>query len=708
MILFLFIAVAIQAQEGMWLLTQIGQLDLKKKGLQIETTDIYNPGKPSLYNAIVQLGGGTASFVSPEGLLLTNHHVAFTALQRTSDVKSDYITDGFMAKTRAEEIQAPGYRARLLTGMKDVTQEVLDAAKGITDPTEKERKIDEKIASMTEAIKGDRKDIDAVVSEMFSGRQYILFTYKVYRDVRIVYAPPLSIGNYGGETDNWMWPRHTGDFSFMRVYMAPDGSGRDYNPENVPYKPAVWLKMSKDPLKDGDLTFVLGYPGFTTRYRSSTSVQWNQEYNYPFVIKNFQEIIDLLDEMTKNDKAGEIKVASLKKGLANTMKNYQGKVDGMKKTHFLDKKLAFEKDFLQWADSDPARKAKYGDLLAREKEQYKLIAATRERDNVAGILQGLGGTPLSVAVQIYAIAKEKEKPESERQPGFDASAISEFKDGMQQNYSGYFEPADKALFIRALKMAAELPADQRITQLSYLLNDKSKTIDQFAADAFKTSKLNDPEYAKSLVDMTSVQLEALNDPFITMAVHLYPLNEEMRKTTQLFSANVTDLRRQYLEALYEWKGTGLYPDANGTMRFTSGVVKGYYPADAVWYFPFTTLKGVVEKDKGVEPFDAPKDLIALFDKHDFGKWADPQLKDVPVAFLHQCDITGGNSGSPVMNAKGELVGLVFDGNYEAMISDWQYDLNLQRVISVDAWYIMFILDKFSHADYILDEMGVSH
>ncbi len=279
--IFVFVATAVLlaiqsfAQEGMWLLSQIGQLDLNKKGLQLSVEEVYSKDKPAVYNAIVQLGGGTASFVSPEGLLVTNHHVAFGALQRTSSVGSDFITNGFLAGSRAEEIQAPGYRARLLVEMKDVTGEVTAAGAGITDAAEKDKKINEKIQAMTDAIEKEKDDIQAIVSEMYNGKQYILFVYKVFKDVRIVYAPPLSIGNYGGETDNWMWPRHTGDFSFMRVYCAPDGSGREYNRENVPYRPKLWLKAAKEGLKDGDFTFVLGYPGFTTRYRTSTSVHCN-------------------------------------------------------------------------------------------------------------------------------------------------------------------------------------------------------------------------------------------------------------------------------------------------------------------------------------------------------------------------------------------------------------------------------------------------
>jgi hypothetical protein len=257
-------------------------------------------------------------------------------------------------------------------------------------------------------------------------------------------------------------------------------------------------------------------------------------------------------------------------------------------------------------------------------------------------------------------------------------------------------------------MADTLPPDQRIHGLDYILKDKSKTIAQFVDEAYKTSKLNDLEYVKGLFKKSTSELKALNDPFINMQIGLYPVSEEMQKTTQAFSSNVTDIRKHYLDGLYEWKGKTIYPDANSTIRFTSGNIKGYQPRNAVWYYPFTTLLGVVEKNTGIEPFNAPGGLIDLYKKKDFGKWMDPEVKDVPVAFLNQCDITGGNSGSPVMNAKGELIGVVFDGNYEALISDWQYDFNLQRAISVDIRYVLFVTEKFGKAGFILDEMGVSH
>ncbi|MCX6243373.1 MAG: S46 family peptidase [Bacteroidetes bacterium] len=695
-------------QEGMWLLSQLPQLDLAKKGMKIGINDIYSKNQPALCQAVLQLGGGSASFVSSEGLIVTNHHVAFTALQRASSVSSDYLTKGFLATKKSEEIKAPGYQAQLMTEMKDVTDEVTEAGKGISDPLERDKKINAKIAQMTDAIEKDKVDVRATVSEMYNGKQYVLYVYKIFKDIRIVYSPPLSIGNYGGETDNWMWPRHTGDFSFMRAYVAPDGTGKEYSAENVPYKPKVWLKVAKDNLKDGDLTFIVGYPGFTTRYRSSTSVHWNQEYNYPFAVKNFKEIIALSDEITKNDPAGKLKEASLIKGLANVMKNYEGKLEGMKKTNFLQKKLDFEKDFQKWANSDPERKAKYADILAKEKAEYTVLEKTRERDNAFSIFQGLAGTPLSIAGQILYLAQQSEKPESERDPGFNDRTIDETIDQLQYAYENYYEPVDKALMVRALKMAHALPPDQRITGLEYVFADKSKTIEQFVDEAFKTSKMNDVAYVKTLFRKSVKDLEALNDPFMKMTISIDPMAIEIQKTNRKFGANVTALRKVYLEAIFAWKGTGMYPDANSTIRFTSGNVKGYKPRNAVWYYPLTTLQGVVEKNTGEEPFDAPQGLVDLYQKKDFGRWSDPILKDVPVAFLSQCDITGGNSGSPVMNANGELVGVVFDGNYEAMISDWQYDYNLQRAISVDIRYVLYVTEKFGNAGFILDEMNVPH
>ena len=706
-LLSMLVAIASIAQEGMWLMTQIDDLNLEEKGLQIETTDIYNTEKPALYNAIIQLGGGTASFVSPEGLIITNHHVAFQAIQRASSAEEDYITKGYLARTRNDEIQAQGYQARSLLEMKDVTAEILKAGKGIKDPAERDKKINEKILKMTEGIEKNKEDIDARVAEMYNGKEYYLFVYKVFKDIRIVYVPPSSIGNYGADIDNWMWPRHTGDFSFMRVYVSPDGKGSEYNIENVPYKPEVWLKVAKDDLKNDDFTFIIGFPGMTTRYRTSNSAAWNLKYNYPFTIKNYGEIIDLMNELTKNDPEGKIKVAGMRQGLANTMKNYQGKVEGMIRTNFVQDKIDFEKDFMKWVNSNPEMQQKYGSIISDITKEYEVIKKTKDRDNLLGVLGGLSGTNLSVANQAWFLATELEKPKKERQPGIDENTAQDIINYMQYQYANYYLAFDKAMLTRSLKMVNELPADQRIESLEYIFNG-SKSIEDFVNDAYKKSQIGDLEYAKTLFSKSTEELKALNDPFINIIVSIDPLNEAYREMYEVFAANVTDLRKQYIDALYEWKGSGFYPDANSTMRFTSGPVEGYVPTDAVWYYPFTTLNGVMQKDTGEEPFNVPEKLEQLFAEKDLGQWVDPELNDVPVAFLHQCDITGGNSGSPVMNAKGEIIGVAFDGNYEAMISDWQYDTDLQRTISVDIRYVLFITEKFADAGFILDEMGVMH
>ncbi len=695
------------AQEGMWLLNQIDDLGLKEKGLQIETSEIYNTEKPALYNAIVQLGGGTASFVSPEGLIITNHHVAYGALQRAATAENDYTTKGFLARSKSEEIEAPGYKARVLQEMKDVTADIHKAGKGLDDPMERDKKINEKIKKMTDGIEKKGDDIEARIAEMYNGKQYILFVYKVFKDVRIVYAPPSSIGNYGGDIDNWMWPRHTGDFSFLRVYATPEGNGAEYSEENVPYKPEVWLKVAKDDLSDGDFTFIMGYPGFTTRYRTSNSAAWNLKYNYPFSIETFGNILEISEELTENDPEGKIKVAGLQKGLANTMKNYQGKVEGMTNTHYVDEKIKFEQDFSNWVNSDPARKAKYGNILTDIRAEYKVIEKTKDRDNLLGYLQGLAGTELGVASYAWYLATELDKPKKERKPGIDESAIENAKNGMTYQYANLYLPLDKQMLIMALEMADELPADQRIEGLDKVIKGQDKSIEVYVNWMYETSKLDDIEYAKSLFGKSVAELKAINDPFINMWASVYPLTESYGEVYDKFAANVTDLRKLYIDALYEWKGSNMYPDANSTMRFTSGPVKGYVPTDAVWYNPFTTLSGVIWKDKDTEPFDAPDKLVELYKKKDFGNYVDPDLNDVPVAFLHQTDITGGNSGSPVMNAKGELIGVAFDGNYEAMISDWKYDFDMQRTISVDIRYVLFITEKFANAGFILEEMGVS-
>ncbi|MBN2416368.1 S46 family peptidase [bacterium] len=704
-ILILLLAVTAYADEGMWLLTQLDQLKLKEQGLEIPLEAIYSPDKVSLTDAIVWLGGCSSSFVSPDGLILTNHHCAYGALQRASKEGSDYIKNGFLARTRGEEIQAIGSTASVLQEMRDVTDDVLGTAAGITDPVERAKKIDEKIRAMTEKIENGREDILAQVIAMYKGKQYILFVYKRYRDVRIVYAPPASIGKYGGDIDNWMWPRHTGDFTFMRVYQAPDGSGATYSPDNVPVTPKNYLRVARDHLKKGDFTFILGFPGSTNRWRTSNSAGWNLKYNFPETVQNFQEIIDILDETTRDSEEGRIRVASLRSGLANTMKNYQGQIEGMTKTGFLQKKKDFEKELMDFITGDRKLKQKYGDVLDRIRDQYAVLAETKTKDDILGLFGFANGTISSLAGQIWGVAMERAKPASERNPGFNEEAIDRNVANLHYQFYNYFEPADKAMLKRVLTRASALPAGDRLEKLDALLAGAS--VDAFVEKAYAASKLTDVEFAKTLFKKSPKELKALNDPFINIAAAIYDEQEANGKRTEVFNATIQELRKEYLDALYAWKGAGLYPDANSTLRFTYGHVAGYTPADAVWYEPFTTLKGVVEKNTGVEPFDMPAKLGELYENKDYGTWMHPDLNDVCVGFTHRCDITGGNSGSAVMNARGELIGLAFDGNYEAMTGDWQYDYDMQRTISVNIHYVLFVAEKFGGAGFLLEEMGIN-
>ena len=645
--------------------------------------------------------------VSENGLLLTNHHVAFGAVQRSSArvKKTDLITSGYLARTREEEIEAPGYSAYILEDMKDVTGEFLKFQK-IKDPEKRQKAIDRHIKAMTDGIEEGKTDISARVADMYNGKQYILFVHKRFDDVRVVYVPPASIGNYGGDIDNWMWPRHTGDFSFMRIYLAPDGTGRKYHKDNIPYKSTSWLKIAPDHLKQGDMTFIIGYPGRTTRYRTSNSVEYNFNYNYPRSIKLFRETIDILESFAQDSVNAKMKVAGFIKGLNNAMKNYQGRVDGFKKSLFLDRKILFESQLKIFLSKNRKLEKKYGHILTDIRALYRELKMNRDHDDALDLFSFLSGSMSSLANHIYYIAREREKPMKERDPYFSEKDIKREVDRLHFKYLSFYEPADKALLKRSLGLVEKLNETGRIKGLDFILKNNDVSIDQFIDAAYEKTKLKDVEFAKSLFHKNSKEIEALNDPFMDMARCLYPEMQASKKRGEAFNAKISALRKEYIKSLYAWKGEGLYPDANRTIRFTYGPVEGYSPRDGVQYGPFTTIRGVLEKETGREPFDVSKKLKELFQKKDFGRWADPALKDVPVAFLHTCDITGGNSGSPVLNARGELVGIAFDGNYEAMNSDWQYDPELQRTISVDIRYVMFITEKFAKAQNILKELGL--
>ena len=694
------------ADEGMWTMDQIDKLNLHKKGLKIPLEEVYNNDGTSLFNAIVNLGGGTSEFVSSNGLILTNHHVAYGAVQRASTQGTDYLTDGFLANSPEEEIQAPGTSAMIIDEIRDVTEEVLAAGAKIKDLVKRQKAIDKKIQIMTDAIEEGKEDVTAKIAEMYEGQQYLLYIYKRFDDVRIVYMPPLAIGSYGGDIDNWMWPRHTGDFAFARVYVSPDGVGRKYDPENVPYQPKKWLKISTRDLNEGDFTMIMGFPGRTSRYRTSHSAIYNRKLYYPDWLKKAADVIEILEKAGEDSPEAAMAVAGMRKGIANYEKKYTGTVAAMDRDDFIQKTIEQEKKFMEFVKSDRKLKKKYANVLEDIGELYKGLGTTKKHDDVLNAFGYWAGTLPSVANQLVYTVNEREKSETERDPNLSEKDVQRNVARLHYRYMGFYEPAQKELLKYFIEKAVELPVNSRVKGIDKVLTKNNMSASEFVDHAFENTKLNDAEYVKTLFELSSNELKNLNDPFLELAIAMYPEDEIDRKASEKFNAEVTALRKKYMEALRLMSDKAVYPDANSSFRFTYGDVEGYKPRDAVQYAPFTTLAGAIEKDTGESPFDLPLKLRELYEARDYGNWMDPDLDDMPIAFLHTTDITNGNSGSPVLNAYGEMIGIAFDGNLEAMLSDWKFDPAIQRTISVDIRYVMFVTEKFAGADYLLEEMGL--
>lgn len=696
-----------RADEGMWPPDMIKQLpldDLRARGLVLSPDEIV-----ALKDAVVMLGGGTGSFVSPEGLVITNHHVAYGAIQYQSTAQQNFIENGFLATTREDELPAPGYTASVLVEYRDVTDEVLSATKPGMSDQERQRAIDRKSNEIARAAEKRGKGLRANVVDMLSGTKFYLFVYQEFKDVRLVYAPPASVGEYGGDIDNWMWPRHTGDFSFMRVYCAPDGTPAEYSKDNVPYRPKRWLRIASEPVRKGDLVFVLGYPGNTMRYRSSYSIDLWQNATYPRQIELYRNLIRIMEEAGEQDPELRVRFASRIKGLNNALKYTQGMLEGLRKTRLLEKKREQERQFLRFLDEHPDLKKKYGNVLPEIARVYDDLRTYHEKQSALGALNM--SSVFSFASTIWYWADQRAKSPAERDPGFDESELPRVQENFRNAERNLHVPTDKKIFVYLLTKAAELPPGQRIQALEPVVAGLKgealrRRLEAFADSLFSGTKVTDVEMRVKMLEMEKDDLEKLNDPLIRFAAAVRKESKELENRYRAFVGAVYRLRPQLIRGMAEWKGGLLYPDANRTLRFTYGTVKGYSPRDAVWYKWATTLHGVVEKDTGEEPFKCPDLLKQIDSNKDYGSYAHPDLGDVMVDFLADLDITGGNSGSPVMNGRGELVGVAFDGNYEAMTSDFVFDPDLTRAISVSIGYVLFITDRLNRAENVLKELGV--
>jgi len=710
------IPVSVLGDEGMFLPDTLNQLPLaklKQRGLKIPITDLYNPSGPSIKDAVVRVGFGsgygTGEFLSPEGLVLTNHHVAFDGLVGASDATKDYGTMGYTAHSRGEELPLNGYTITITQDLKDVTADVLAGTSDETPPAQRAASIQSKSSAIEMANTKPAEGITARVMPMNEGLTFYLFTYFVLRDVRVVYAPPKNIGFFGGDPDNFEWPRHDGDFTFLRAYAGPDGKPADYSNNNAPYKPKKFLSLSMGGVKDSEFVMVMGYPGSTRRYRESYSVAYNQDIFLPFSVDLQQKQIEILTNMGRTNPGLRVKLQSVIFGISNELKNNEGSIVAMRRANIVDDKRAQEAEFTKWISQDPARQKKYGEILPSLATTYEELAKTQPRDRIIQEIATLSDV-FQIAGLISTYAASKEKPEAERNPNL-AAVVLRARAALPEIFEARNVTLDREMLAFLLRKAAELPANQKIEAIEKRFGNlkdegRIRAEEDFARAVVDSKNLSTAEAFSALFEKTTAQLREMNEPLIDFSGEIAAANSDIAPRTRAFNATVAKWRPLLVQGMSEMRGSKPYPDANTTLRFTYGEVKGYVPHDAAVYQPFTHLGGVVEKDTGREPFDVPAKLKDLYRAKDFGAYADGG--DVPVDFLSTTDIIGGNSGSPILNGRGEQVGIVFDGNYEGLGNDFFYNDPKGRTISVDIRYVLFVTDKFGGAGYILKELDIKN
>lgn len=672
------------AEEGMFMMDKVAGLPLVKKGLKIKPTDLYNPAGGGISEAVPRMATGcSAEFVSPEGLILTNHHCVFDGLVAASTVGKNYGEDGYRAGSRAEELSAKGFSIDITLKQEDITARVLEGLKA-DDAQAVAKRIEE--LQKAEQMKAG-PDLKVQIQQLTSGMYYYQFTYQTIKDIRIVYAPPKSIGFYGGDPDNFEWTRHCGDFAFIRAYVGPNGKSADYSPNNVPFKPKRFLTISANGVKENDLTMIIGYPGGTNRYRESYSVAYNQNYAKPATVDLLKTQIRALEDVGRGSESKRVKLQSDIFSLANTVKAEEGAVAAMRRANLIKQRQEEEARLTQWIETDPVRKAKYGEALPKLRDTYTEYGKFADKDIILRGISGLNGIAFLSALGRAPAEQLKE-------------AVPEI--------AGWEASADREVLKMLLRKAAALPEAQKIAAIENRFGNLSgdariKAEDEFARKAIENEKLTTEKGLNDLLTMPADQAKESVQPLTGFIADLLPDIAATTARQQTLNANIGKYRLPFIQAKAEMKG-GFYPDANFTQRFTYGNVKGFTPKESVTYGPFTTLNGVFEKDTGREPFNAPAKLRELWEKKDFGTYG--VGGSVPVDFMTTNDIIGGNSGSPVLNAYGEQVGIAFDSNYEGLGNDFFFNEKLGRTIIVDIRYVLFLTEKFGDAGWILKEMNI--
>jgi hypothetical protein len=693
--------------EGMFPLSELSRAGLKKAGLKISEKDIYNPGQIGLVDALVQVSGCSGSFVSPNGLIITNHHCAFSAVQLASSPQHNYLENGFVASSQEQEIEAKGLTIRITDSYEDVSVRILNAVANISDPVERINTISKMREQIAKEAEAKDSSIKAEVSEMFIGKSYVLFRYKTIEDVRLVYIPRQDIGEFGGETDNWVWPRHTGDFSFLRAYVSPDGKPAKYAKDNVPYQPKKHLKVNPKGVEENDFVFILGYPGRTFRHRPAQFIEYQQKFLLPFTseLNDFQN-----QQMTlagKNDKATELALATRIKRNANVMKNYRGKLKGLRNIDLVGTKKKEDQELANFINSKPELKSKYGSLMQDIDNHYQLVYSDAMRELwFNNLYSGIRTMHVANMINSFKTAIANQKSQVDRKRIFDLN-IENVKKQLDAVYESYNVMADKNIAARMFTEATTLTDNHRIQTIqkrNFTTADQASSYIQTAIDQ---SKLNSKEslYALVLKDVNS--LVNYSDEILGLQKELGEelgiFREELKRREGILNRLMGD----YVAVKEVFQSKNFIPDANSTLRLTFGNIKGYSPADATYMAPFTTVKGLIEKGNSVDPeFTYPQPIKDAWLAKNFGPYTRKGTNDVPVNILYNMDTTGGNSGSPIMNAHGELIGVNFDRSYDATINDFAWNESYSRSIGVDIRYVLWIADKIDNAQFILKEMGI--
>ena len=694
------------ANEGMWipmLLKKYNIEDMQKEGFKLTAEDIYDINKASLKDAVIGLGREgqpffhfcTGEIISNEGLVVTNHHCSFDMIQNHSSLEHNYLRDGFWAKTKAEELANPGVTASILVRMEDVTEKV----KAQLSPEMTEQEKNAKITSIckqleAEAVKGT--NLMANIKPYFNGNQYFMSVFKIYKDVRLVGAPPSAIGKFGGDTDNWMWPRHTGDFSVLRIYADANNEPAAYSADNKPYRPATFFKISNKGVQEGDFTMVFGYPGTTNEYLTSYAIEQLQNIENPHKIAIRTAKLNIINDAMESDELLRIKYASKAASVANAWKKWQGETKGLKRFNTIALKQQQEKEFLQWA----ADKKEYNSLLNQYKELYQkrkdLILAASYLNEAGKRGAEIVGWAADIYKKLNVSAEKLEE------------AKEQLKAGAEEFYKDYDAATDQKILVEMLRLYNQNLTPDWIPEEVQLANRK-KGIEAYVQTLFSKSILADQENTMELIAQatpdTYKKLE--KDPAYRLSLSMntfYAQNifPELAKIEK----EITRLNQIWLAGLMEMQpDKTFYADANSTLRVAYGKVQGYSPCDAVYYKHYTTLNGIMEKDNPeIYDYNVPQRLREIYQNQDFGNYT--QNGEIPVCFIATNHTTGGNSGSPVLNAEGHLIGLNFDRAWDGVMSDMQYDAEICRNISVDIRYVLFIIDKLAGASHLIDEMVI--